>query len=189
MKMMKKYSFIPTVVVLVFCSMTSFSLLSQDYCLAVITIYNKLPSNISVTIEGSSKQLAPWGSCTEPAEDDTVQIVPCYQTWEIRWDQALSSFLNFCSSSTEDEEDESAFEDDHEDWDEEEQEACKDYAVAITFKDVEGLDRSLDLSDQDRQILVINSEGLWKVKSPYLDHPEHFRDVYKWLENADLHQP
>ena len=47
----------------------------------------------------------------------------------------------------------------------------------------------MTLSNQDRQILVVSTAGLYKVKSPYLDHPDYLRDVYKWMLDDDLHQP
>lgn len=190
--MMKKYPFFITFVVLLFCSSVSTSFFWRHECSAVIAIYNKLPSDIKVTIEGASKQLDPWGSCTELAEDGTSQIVPCYNVWDVGWDKSvspLSLFLNLCESLTDEDEEDYGYEHDHDYQEEEDVEKCKDYTVDLTFKGVNGLDRSLTLSDKEQEILVINEYGLWKVKSPYLDYPEHFRDVYKWLGDAELDQP
>lgn len=160
---MKKNSYILTAVILVLCFLISSSFLWWDDCKAYVTIYNKLPSIITVitvTIDGTSKQLAPWGSCTDLAEDGTDQIVPCSQTWEIGWDSTLSLFPNFCTSLTEEDEDESAYEDDHEYWEEEEEEeVCDDYTVAIKFKGVKGLDRSLTLSDDDQYNFLLSTAG------------------------------
>jgi hypothetical protein len=98
--------------------------------------------------------------------------------------------MNFCSSVFKSDEDESSWNDDDEQWEEEEDvEVCKDHTIHIRFDGVTGLDRYLDISDEDHEILVINSEGLWKVKNPYLDHPKNLRNIYKWLEKGDLVQP
>lgn len=187
MRVMKRASFLFIVVVLVLCSIVSTSFFFGDDCSAQITIYNKLPSEITVTIDGHSKRLPSWGSCTETADDGSQHVFPCSKMWQFSWESSLPFFPTFCSSLNEfgDEEDL----DDPDYMESEEEEVCKDYNVDISFKGVDGLNRSLELSDHEHEILVMNENGLWKVKNPYLDHPEHLRDVYKWFEDAELHQP
>ena len=194
MRVMKRAYFLFIVVVLVLCSIVSTSFFFGDDCSAQITVYNKLPSEITVTIDGHSKRLPAWGSCTETADDGSQHVFPCSKMWQFSWESSLPFFPTFCSSLNDDEdEDEDEAYIDNPDYmdndEEEEEEVCKVYDVDISFKGVEGLNRSLELSYHEHEILVINENGLWKVKNPYLEHPEHFRDVYKWFEDAELHQP
>jgi hypothetical protein len=156
--MMKKYSYIFTAVVLVLCFLISTSFLGSDDCTTEITIFNKLPSHIAVTIDGKTKRLPIWGRCKELVGEDEYKIIPCDQTWNIKWEsQAPVSFIDSCSS------DNDVDEDDFEEWKEEEP-ICKDYEVDVVFKGVKGLDRSLTLNSDERYQYVLSTDGFKRLK-------------------------
>ena len=184
---MKKTYVLITLVVLVLCSIISTSFFFGDDCSAQITIYNKLASHVTVTVDGNAKTIPSWGSCTEKMEDGSQQVFPCSKIWQLSWTSSVPFFPTFCTAL--DETDDDGYIDDSDHMESDEDETCKDFEVYISFKGVGGLNRSLELSENDHEILLINEHGLWKVKNPFLDYPEHFRDVYKWFEDVELHQP
>ena len=149
-----------------FCFLISTSFLWFDDCISEITIFNKLPSDITVTIDGKSKRLLPWGSCKGHIEDETYQIVPCVKTWKIEWESDTPlTFIDYCLSDYD--EDEDAVED----WDEEEH-ICDDYEVDVEFKGVKGLDRPLTLSAGEHYSYVLSTNGFKRLSDDQeLDQP------------------
>ena len=187
MNVMKRIPIFYTVIAMLLCSVVSTSSFWGDRCSAQITIYNKLPSDVTVAVNGQTKKIPPWGNCTEKLDDGSEQIIPCSKDWSVNWDTSFAFFPTFCESWNELDDDEDFVMDSEED--DEEEGVCKTYDVYISVEGADELSRSLGLSDYEHEILVINEHGLWKVKNPYLDHPEHLRNVYEWFEDAELHQP
>ena len=140
---------------------------------------------MTVTVNGQTKKISAVENCTEKMHDGSEQVVPCSKDWSVNWDTSFAFFPTFCESWNELDDDEDYDKDSGED----EEEVCKSYDVYISVEGADELNRSLELSDDEHEILVINEHGLWKVKNPYLDHPEHLRSVYEWFEDAELHQP
>ncbi len=154
---MKKYPYIFTAVILVYCFFISSSFLWFDDCITEITIYNELPSDITVTIEGNSKKLPPWGSCKESVGEDEYEIFPCGQTWKIKWEKPETrTFIDYCMSNNDEQED------DLEHWDEEEP-FCDDYEVDVEFEGVTGLDRSLTISAYQHYLYVLSTDGFKRL--------------------------
>jgi hypothetical protein len=150
---MKKYSYIFTTVILVFCFLISSSFLWFDDCISMITIFNSLPSDITVTIDGESKRLPPWGSCKESVGENEYKIFPCGQTWKIKWESPEPrTFIDYCMSDNDEDEE------DIEDWEEEEL-ICEDYEVDVEFEGVKGLDRSVILSDGQHYLYDLSING------------------------------
>jgi hypothetical protein len=188
MREMKRMPFLYIIVVLSLCSTVSTSWLWGKHCSAQMTIYNKLPDTVSVSVDGQSKKISAWGSCIETMDDGSEQIIPCSKLWNMSWESSFGLFPALCSFADyiTDENDDNDY-DNTEEIEDEEEESCQVYTVSVTVKNIGGMSRSVEVSNLEHEILVINENGIWRVKNPYLDHPDHLRDLYKWFEDAELH--
>ena len=113
-------------------------------CSAVIVINNELDFDIYVTIDGDRKHIPGWGNCQVQINENTYLIVPCAQSWDVKWPKPSSLS---CWPAEEDEEVVEA--------------ECEPQYYSISLEGVEGLDTEIVVENYDDVTLTVYDDR-WK---------------------------
>jgi hypothetical protein len=156
---MKKCVYIASAVLLALFFVVFSTFPSAFDCKAKITLYNELPSDITVVIDEKQKNLSEWGVCKEPLDTDIYRIIPCSRTWVVKWGGTLH--ISYCMGLLEDDDYESRYDEEFgPDEGEDELLTCEEYTIRISLVGVEGLDTTLTLRDEGVYRLKVGVSGL-----------------------------
>jgi hypothetical protein len=156
---MKKCVYIAPAVLLALFFVVFSTFPSPFDCRAKIILYNELPSDITVIIDGQQKNLYGWGHCQEVWDANIYRIIPCSRTWIVKWGGTLH--VSYCMGSREDDEYVSWYDEEYGlDEGEDKLLTCEENTIRITLVGVEGLDTTMTLRKDGVYELKVGTSGL-----------------------------